>query len=886
MSERRLSDDSSVPDNERSSLFEDVLLTHIQRQLQGEDVFDDDLVAQHPELMPELEERLQLFREMADLRDANEALDSAISGSDTGMLNVRCPHCRESVRVPADSSLINITCSGCGSRFSVADENSAQTQAATLTTQLGHFDLVEQIGAGSFGTVWKARDNELDRWVAVKIPRQGKLHAREATQFLREARAAAQLSHPNIVSVYEVGREDDTVFIVSDLVQGVSLSDWLTGQQPTIRDTCKLCVTIANALHHAHEAGVIHRDLKPQNIMLDAVGEPHLLDFGLARRNTGEITMTIDGNVLGTPAYMPPEQARGDARQVDRRADIYSLGVILFELLTGELPFRGNARMLIHQMLNEEPPSPRKLNSAVSKDLETACLKCLEKEPNKRYESAQEVADELQRILNGEAIHARPISRMDRVVRWCRRKPLLAVLVLVLVTVAIGGPILAVTQTQLRLSADRATVRANEERYVSDMNLAAQAWNAGDVRRTQELLAIHDPRTADQASHGFERFRGLPRFEWRLLWGLAHADQAASGRPSNVVIGADSAALAVVTGDGRLRVRSIQAEDRDDVLQQQGIVVCLAVSPDGQTLATTNPHHYAVKLWDMPGGELIDSIDGKKQKKKQNVAFSPDRKWLALMSFEGQLQLWDRSTPLERLQTIGDVGSDSVTFGRNLTFSHDSKLLAFSGKNGTVIIWDVAKREEIHSLPDHSASRPVAFGAYDKVIATGSSKLVRIWDVRSGRLLASIQVRGELRDLCFSPNGKLLAATSGDTELDWWDVSDPTKPRELIPLQGHTAWISTVAFSPDGTLLATGGADNTLRLWDVALGRQLAVLRGHTSTLARLAWSPDGNTIYTGSGDATCRIWHAPSWTEIEAAEARQKSGGQFPMDTLGPHAD
>jgi serine/threonine protein kinase len=233
--------------------------------------------------------------------------------------------------------------------------------------------------------VWKARDKELDRTVAIKIPRQGGMTAEEQEKFFREARAAAQLRHPRIVSVHEVGRDGDSVYIVSDFVRGVTLGDWLTGQQLTSREAAALCAKIADALHHAHEQGVIHRDLKPANIMMDYDGEPHLMDFGLARREAGEVTMTTDGQVLGTPAYMSPEQAEGEAHRADRRSDVYSLGVILFQLLTGELPFRGNARMLIKQVIHDDPPTPRKLNANISKDLETITLKCLEKDPNRRF---------------------------------------------------------------------------------------------------------------------------------------------------------------------------------------------------------------------------------------------------------------------------------------------------------------------------------------------------------------------------------------------------------------------------------------------------------------------------------------------------------------------
>jgi WD40 repeat protein/serine/threonine protein kinase len=811
----------------------------------------------------------------------------------------QCPHCGRRGVVPPVANTVDYDPAVAGTLAGPPPAGPDDEAPAVLLDEAGPavpppppapagYEIEELLGRGGMGVVYRARQVKLNRRVALKMIRDGALaDSQDLARFQTEAEAVAQLQHPNIVQIYEVGDHEGRPYFSLEYVPGGNLDKLLAGKPLLPPEAAGLLETLARAVHHAHLHGIIHRDLKPANILLAFSREPRasagalargsrlnegvpkITDFGLAKRlnaapgSPGSGKHTQTGAILGTPSYMAPEQA-GGKEAIGPAADVYALGAILYEAVTGRPPFlAANPLDTLMQVVAEEPVPPTRLQPKLPRDLETICLKCLQKDPRKRYASALELADDLRRFQNDEPILARPVGRWERVRRWCHRNPVVASLLAALVVVFTAGMagivwnwraataaqaeaedkarLAAAAERKERQSAREARrekvlaqrlagfaleqeARAEERLYFNRVALANRYWLAGNVERAEELLDVCPPKR-----------RG---WEWHYLKRLCRAE------------------LLTLTG-------------------HHSAVSAVAVSPDGRRIASASlddpgPYGAVLTVWDAATGNALYSIPAHEER-ITSLAFSPHGRRLASADSGGVIKLWDARTgrpvrlppiqhgpPIKRWGAIfaGAKSISTITGALGVTFSPDGTKLATSGADHLVRLWDARTGKQLRTYTGHS--RPcndVAFSPHGRRLATASDDgSVKVWDVATGKPKATLTGHsGPVTSVAFHPDGKLLASAGQDRTIKVWSA---VGGKEVRTLRGHAAAVYRVRWSPDGNL-ASAGADKTVRVWDTVTGLELFTLRGHAGAVRGLAYDRTGHRLISAGDDKTVKVWDA-----------------------------
>ncbi|MFO0888126.1 MAG: serine/threonine-protein kinase [Isosphaeraceae bacterium] len=677
------------------------------------------------------------------------------------------------------------------------------------------YEVLGELGRGGMGVVYRARQVRLNRPCALKMVLAG-AHAtpEAATRFLAEAEAIARLEHPHIVRIHHVGEADGLPFFELEFAPGGSLDRQLDGTPWPPARAARLASQLASAIAEAHRGGIVHRDLKPGNVLLAADGTPKIADFGLAKAVGGESGLTATEAILGSPSYMAPEQAGGKAREAGPAADVYALGAILYELLTGRPPFRGATLLeTLEQVKSVEPVPPSQLVPRLQRDIETICLKCLQKDPARRYESAAALEGDLRRFLAHEPIVARPVGRPERAWRWCRRNPVVAGLTAAMLLLFAAG-FAGVSWNYWRAEAARRDLEGTL--YLQRIALAHRELSADNLGRALELL--------DQCP------AGLRQWEWRYLKRLCQVEPRVLRDP----------AKAEVTG--------------------------VSFSPDGHRLASSCGDG-TVKVWDLATGAVMRTIPTGADF-VYAVAFHPDGTHLASTGADGKLKVWDLSDGREVFAEDGYLGLH-YPYGTacSVAFSSDGRRLA-SGKDGAVNLWDWEGRRLLHTLPGHeSRSISVAFSPDGRRLASGGwDGSLMIWDVETGKRLHDlVEHQGPISSLAFSPDGTRLTSASFDRRLIVWDTATG---RRLDSWRGLDGILLGVAYGPDGLRLASCGEDRTVRLWEAATGREMLKLRGHEAMSLCVAFSPDGQRLASCGADGTIRLWDASSLRGDQAQES------------------
>ncbi len=725
-------------------------------------------------------------------------------------------------------------------RLPDADSTSAggapSVMAGRAIPAISGYEILGELGRGGMGVVYRARQVRLNRPCALKMILGGAHASPEMdARFLAEAEAVARLQHPNVVRIHTIGEDDGLPFFELEFLDGGSLDRRLDGTPWPARRAAGLVEPVARGVAEAHRQGIVHRDLKPGNVLLAADGTPKVTDFGLAKSLAADSGLTRTDSIMGSPSYMSPEQAEGKTRDVGPLADVYSLGAILYELLTGGPPFRGTTALeVIDQVKNTEPVPPSRLVPGLPRDVETIALKCLQKEPGKRYESATALAEDLKRFIEGRPIEARPVPFWERGWRWTRRNPWLAG--------ATGS-----TAVALLLALALAILSADQNARIADeqtrANTKISGMNVELTRKGDDLERSLAKANLNLAMFGFERGQSLferGRVGEGLLWLVkGWQSAAAAGDP-----GWQHTARASIAA-WQSHVFAVKA-----VFSHQGRVTAVAFSPDGKAVLTGSDDQTA-RLWDTLTGRPIGP-PLTHQGVVWSVAFSPDGKAVLTGSYDQTARLWDAATG----RPIGPPLAHQGVVTR-VAFSPDAKAVLTGSADKTARLWDAATGRPIGPpLPHQDQVSAVAFSPDAKVVLTaGRDQTARLWDAATGWPIGPpLAHQGMVFAVAFSPDGKAVLTGSWDQTARLWDAATG---RPIGPPLLHQGVINAVAFSPDGKAVLTGSADKTARLWDAATGRPIGPPLEHQGAVWSVAFSPDGKAVLTGSEDKTARLWDA-----------------------------